>query len=86
MQSKVVYSKFAEKQLKKLPIYIKEALFIWELSIARMGIEETRKLKGYHDEPLKGTRLGQRSIRLNRSYRAIYEENRERDLVLISIV
>lgn len=28
---------------------------------------------GYHDEPLKGKRVGQRSIRLNRAYRAIYE-------------
>jgi proteic killer suppression protein len=28
---------------------------------------------GYHDEPLKGDRAGQRSIRLSRAYRAIYE-------------
>lgn len=32
-----------------------------------------RKRPGYHDEPLKGKRLGQRSIRLNKAYRAIYE-------------
>ena len=31
-----------------------------------------RKLPGYHDEPLKGERAGQRSIRLSRAYRAIY--------------
>jgi proteic killer suppression protein len=36
-------------------------------------LEEVRKAPGYHDEPLKGDRLGQRSIRLSRSYRAIYE-------------
>ena len=30
-------------------------------------------MNGYHDEPLKGRRLGQRSIRLNKAYRAIYE-------------
>jgi proteic killer suppression protein len=29
--------------------------------------------RGYHDEPLKGARAGQRSIRLSRAYRAIYE-------------
>lgn len=29
-------------------------------------------MPGYHDEPLKGARVGQRSIRLNRAYRAIY--------------
>jgi len=32
-----------------------------------------RKIPGYHDEPLKGDRAGQRSIRLSRAYRAIYE-------------
>ncbi len=31
-----------------------------------------QKIKGYHDEPLKGKRKGQRSIRLSKSYRAIY--------------
>ena len=30
-------------------------------------------MPGYHDEPLKGRRAGQRSIRLSRAYRAIYE-------------
>ena len=28
--------------------------------------QETSEIKGFHDEPLKGTRKGQRSIRLNR--------------------
>lgn len=37
---------------------------------------ETRKIKGYHDEALQGDRWGQRSIRLNRSYRAIYTEEK----------
>jgi proteic killer suppression protein len=32
-----------------------------------------RKRPGFHDEPLKGDRLGQRSIRLNKTWRAIYE-------------
>ena len=29
-------------------------------------------MPGYHDEPLRGNRQGQRSIRLNIVYRAIY--------------
>ena len=37
-----------------------------------LGLEEVRKRPGYHDEPLLGDRRGQRSIRLNRSWRAIY--------------
>lgn len=86
MQSKVTYSKFAEKQLNKVPKYIKEAMYLWTLTIHKIGIEETRKVKGYHDEPLKGDRRGQRSIRLSRSYRAIYEQKDDEELVLISVV
>jgi proteic killer suppression protein len=36
------------------------------------GLEEVRKIRGYHDEPLSGVRAGQRSIRLNKTYRAFY--------------
>lgn len=70
----VVVTKFAEKQLKKLPTPIKETLRYWAESVERFGIREVRKLSGYHDEPLKGDRKGQRSVRLNRAYRAIYME------------
>ncbi len=72
---KVRISRFAEKQLKKIPTYIKEALQYWAASVEMTGIREARKLSGYHDEPLKGARKGQRSIRLNKSYRAIYKES-----------
>lgn len=48
-------------------------LTIWVMAIELQGLEEVRKVPGYHDEPLKGERAGQRSIRLSRSYRAIYE-------------
>lgn len=75
--TKVLISKFAEKQMRKLPSNIKEALKYWAESVERFGIREIRKLSGYHDEPLKGDRRGQRSIRLNRSYRAMYEETKE---------
>jgi proteic killer suppression protein len=37
----------------------------------------------YHDEPLKGDRLGQRSIRLSRSYRLIYIESQELGVVKV---
>jgi plasmid maintenance system killer protein len=36
------------------------------------GLEEIRKVPGYHDEPLKGKHAGQHSIRLSRAYRASY--------------
>ncbi len=83
---KVTYSKFAGKQLTKLPHHIKEALYLWVKTIEKIGIQEARKLKGYHDEPLKGARSGQRSIRLNKAYRAIYEEKENESLTFISII
>jgi proteic killer suppression protein len=86
MESKVTYSKFAEKQMDKVPKYIKEALFLWAATVHKIGIAEARKIKGYHDEPLLGERRGQRSIKLNRSYRAIYEQKDDKELILISVV
>lgn len=44
----------------------------WAFAVETYGLEEIRKVPGYHDEPLKGKRAGQRSIRLSRAYRAIY--------------
>jgi len=41
------------------------------------GLRSVRTSSGFHDEPLKGARLDQRSIRLSREYRAIYFEGRD---------
>jgi len=58
---------------------------VWVHSVQRDGLEETRKIRGYHDEPLQGTRQGQRSIRLNLSYRAIYEIGKDGVVELASV-
>jgi proteic killer suppression protein len=73
MVRRVDISKFAEKQLRKVPSYIKDNLIIWITAVELDGMEKVRKVPGYQDEPLRGDRSGQRSIRLSRSYRAIYE-------------
>lgn len=44
----------------------------WVEDVEERGLEEVRKIPGYHDESLRGDRGGQRSIRLSRSYRAFY--------------
>jgi proteic killer suppression protein len=77
VMTEVVISKFAEKQLRKIPRHIQESLRGWTETVERIGIRETRRLPGYHDEPLHGDRKGQRSIRLSRAYRAIYIETAE---------
>jgi len=69
----VEITKLAEKQLRKVPRNILDNLLIWVAAVEHDGLEEVRKVPGYHDEPLKGDRSGQRSIRLSRAYRAIYE-------------
>lgn len=61
-----------KKGLKRLPRHILANLLDWVEEVEERGLDEIRKLPGYHDEPLKGTWAGYRSIRLSRSYRAIY--------------
>lgn len=72
MLTQVEISRFAERQLENVPKHIFRKFYEWVSSVERLGIEEIRKIPGFHDEPLKGRRHGQRSIRLSRSYRAIY--------------
>lgn len=69
----VAISKQAEKDLKTIPTYIIFKLQTWIDGIKNEGLREMRKRPGFHDEALKGKRHGQRSIRLNIAYRAIYE-------------
>lgn len=68
----VKLSRKVKKDIKKLPIPIVIKLATWIEAVQKDGLTEIRKISGYHDEPLQGIRFGQRSIRLNRSYRAIY--------------
>lgn len=67
----------AKKNLKRVPLPIAIKLQAWVDAVGRHGLAETRKIPGYHDEPLYGKRKGQRSIRLNIAYRAIYVVNKD---------
>ena len=62
----------ALKALNKTPDYIQIKLYSWAKDVEEFGLHEIRKTPGFHDEPLKGIRKGQRSIRLSKAYRAIY--------------
>jgi toxin HigB-1 len=78
-------SKRAQKQLQKAPRYIVENLAAWVDDVEERGLEEVRKISGYHDEPLHGNRLGQRSIRLSRAYRAIYRVCKDDSIEFVSV-
>ena len=77
MPVEVRISKKALKTLSRVPSYIADNLDSWVEAVETDGLEDVRKISGYHDEPLKGDRKGQRSIRLSKAYRAIYEIRRE---------
>jgi toxin HigB-1 len=47
-------------------------LTAWINAVGHYGLNQVRKIPGYHGEPLLGERKGQRSIRLSKSYRATY--------------
>jgi proteic killer suppression protein len=77
MLTDVRITKRALKDLAQVPRYLADKLQGWVDAVRERGLEEVRKVAGYHDEPLKGRRTGQRSIRLSRAYRAIYKIGRE---------
>jgi proteic killer suppression protein len=85
MIHRVELSKRARKQLQKLPRYIVENLAAWVDDVEDRGLEQVRKISGYHDEPLHGNRLGQRSIRLSRAYRAVYRVCKDESIEFVSV-
>ncbi len=72
MINKVVLSIRARRQLLLVPAHVALKLAAWVEAVEATSIETVRKVPGFHDEPLKGQRRGQRSIRSSRAYRAIY--------------
>jgi proteic killer suppression protein len=83
---KVDLSKISHLLEKKLPKKIAEKIYIWALQVEMEGLPETRKIVGFHDEPLRGLRAGQRSIRLNRAYRLFYIENVHGVIVIVKVI
>lgn len=51
-----------------------------------VSITPRARIPGFHDEPLQGRRDGQRSIRLNRAYRIIYQINADEEVEFVEIL
>jgi proteic killer suppression protein len=81
----VRWSKRVAKQLDSLPDQIVRKFYAWVSVVQLTGLRETRKSPGFHDEPLKGERKGQRSVRLNKDYRAIYIETTDGEIELVEV-
>ena len=82
----VVLSEKAKDNLRTVPAYIARKVGSWIDSVAHDGILAVRKIPGFHDEPLKGERKGQRSIRLSKAYRAIYIIGRQGNIEIAAII
>ena len=84
--TQVFWRSAVEKQLARVPDVISRKFRLWVTLVEESGIREVRKHKGFHDEPLKGERRGQRSVRLNRAYRAIYVERDGGKLEMLEVL
>ena len=85
MQTRVKIEDKLLDKVARMPPQIGRKLLFWIEAVAHDGIEAVRKVPGYHYEGLRGKRAGQRSIRLNKAYRAIYIEV-EGEPVVIEII
>lgn len=74
------------KQLERLPDFIQRKFYAWATAVELAGLRSIRQRPGFHDEPLRGRRQGQRSVRLNRAYRAIYIERSDGEIELIEVI
>lgn len=86
MKTKITWEKRVTKSLNALPTHIRLNFFAWVAAVELSGIYEVRRSPGFHDEPLIGKRKGQRSVRLNRSYRAIYVERYDGTIEFLEVI
>lgn len=84
MKTQVRFTKSASKGLDKAPPQVQTKLRRWVSDVERNGLA-SGQLAGYRDEALSGQRQGQRSIRLNQQWRAIYTVD-EQGIVLVTIL
>lgn len=82
----VILTKQAKRDLLNVPRHIVKKIQAWIDNIEYDGLYEVRKISGYHDELLKGKRLGQRSIRLSKAYRAIYSIDQDYKIEVVKVL
>jgi toxin HigB-1 len=74
-----------EKDAQKAPQVIMEKVYKWMKQVEDFGLFRVRLSKALHDEPLKGKRKGQRSVRLNQQWRLIYDQKTSELLELLEV-
>lgn len=86
METIVVISKNAAKELKKIPKHILIQFDLWVEVIETDGFKAMQKIKGYRDHSLQGDRKGQRSSSLSRSWRVIYILDEKTNLLTVDVL
>jgi len=84
--TKVFWRTTVDKQLQQAPELVHRKFRLWVALVEESGIREVRRCKGFHDEPLKGRRRGQRSVRLSKAYRAMYVEGKANEIELLEVL
>jgi len=85
MIRRVELTRRAEKQVRRLPVHVGAKLLHRVYLVREIGLEEVRKIPGFHDEPLVGRRRGMRSVRLSRAYRALYRVVPQGDIEVVCV-
>lgn len=80
---KVVFTKDSLKSYLKIPANLRNKIDTWIDLVETRGINKARESPGYKDHRLVGDRVGQRSIRLNRTWRLVYVE--KEDIIIVEI-
>lgn len=86
METNVVFNKKVAKNLNRIPKQILFLLDRWIGTIEKDGYAAMQTVNGYRDHSLSGSRKGQRSSSLNRSWRVIYEYNEGRNQIIINVI
>ena len=86
METIVILSKNANKDLNKIPKHILIQFDLWVEIIEADGLKAMQKIKGYRDHALKGDRKGQRSSSLSRSWRVIYTLDKITSQLMVEVL
>ena len=78
------HKKKVKAVLPTLRIDIRKKYEMWKQIILHEGPDNLRNFPALHDEALKGERKGQRSSRLSKKYRVIYEL--DKDVVTVYVI
>jgi proteic killer suppression protein len=86
MTYRILFTKQAQKGFASAPPQVKAKLNQWISDVRKDGLSVVRQAPTYRDEPLKGQRQGEHSIRLNHQWRAIYKvEHNRLTLTLLEV-